>query len=141
MKPFLLPLLAGLAAGGVSWYCNWSPKLADAGSVLSFAGSIASVAATMLGFMLAALAVIISITNTELLKLLRKSGHYKDLLQTIFVGCMVFLIIALAGFFLLFGVAPGRAFFAVLMALHAAALTALLDIGRKLWLVMNNLHQ
>lgn len=140
MRPVFAPLLAVAATGLASWHYGWAPSLPDAAAVLGFAGSVASIAATMLGFMLAALAVIASISNTSLVERMKKTGHYDDLLQTIFVGCMFFLAIALCGFALLFGAPPERWLLAVLMGLHAAALVSLVDIGRKFRLVLVNLR-
>ena len=54
-------MVVGLLTAFVSWWCGWAPDLPDRGAVLSFAGSIAAVASTMLGFMLAALAVLVSV--------------------------------------------------------------------------------
>lgn len=94
----------------------------------------------MLGFMLAALAVIASISNTDLLQKMRKTGHYDDLLNTVFAGCFVFLVVALCGFAMLFGVSPSRAFLSAILALHGAAFVSLIDIGRKFRLVLVNLE-
>ncbi|WP_448252895.1 hypothetical protein [Ottowia oryzae] len=139
MKPALAPLLAGAFMAFASWYFGWSPHLPDQSAVLGFAGSVASISATMLGFMLAALAVLASISNTTLVERMKKTRHYEDLLTTIFVGCVLFLAIALCGFAVLFGLSPSRGMMAAMIALHAAALVSLLDIGRKFRLVLVNL--
>lgn len=93
----------------------------------------------MLGFMLAALAVIASISNTELLKAMQRTGHYDDLLNTVFVGCVSFLLVALCGFALLFGAPAHPYFVSAIFGAHVAALVSLLDIGRKFRLVLINL--
>ena len=89
----------------------------------------------MLGFMLAALAVLVSVA----LGTMQKTGHYDDLVRTIFMGCALFLAIALMGFALLFGVKLHPALEASLVGLHGAALVSLIDIGRKFRLVLKNL--
>lgn len=139
MTTILAPIAAGLLTVLVSWWFEWSPSLPDRSSVLGFAGSVATVASTMLGFMLAALAILVSVSGSTLVQIMRRSGHYDDLLRTIFLGCALFLCIALGGFALLFGLAPGRGFLATLLGLHAAALVSLVDIGRKFRLVLVNL--
>ena len=128
--------------GLLSWYFGWVPVLPDhdQSALLSFSGSVASIAATMLGFMLAALAVLASISNTTLVERMKKTGHYDDLLRTIFFGCILFLAIALCGFSLLFGAPPLRWLLAGLLGLHVAALVALVDIGRMFHLVLVNLR-
>ncbi len=140
MSPLFAPLLAGFAAALASWHYGWVPVLPDQAAILVFSGSVASIAATMLGFMLAALAVLTSISNTTLVERMKKTGHYDDLLRTIFFGCLVFLAIVLSGFALLFGVPPVRWLLAVLLGLHVAALVSLADIGRKFHLVLRNLR-
>lgn len=140
MSPLLVPSLAGLAVALAGWRLGWAPVLPDQTAVLGFAGSVASIAATMLGFMLAALAVLASISSTALVERMKKTGHYDDLLHTIFFGCVLFLAIALCGFALLFGAPPLPWLLAVLLGLHAAALASLADIGRKFRLVLANLR-
>ena len=69
----------------------------------------------------------------------QKTGHYDDLVRTIFMGCALFLAIALMGFALLFGVKLHPALEASLVGLHGAALVSLIDVGRKFRLVLKNL--
>ena len=70
---------------------------------------------------------------------MQKTGHYDDLVRTIFTGCALFLAIALMGFALLFGAKLHPALEASLVGLHGAALVSLIDIGRKFRLVLKNL--
>ena len=56
--------------------------------------------------MLAALAVLASINHTHLIKMMRQYGHYADLVQTMVVGSLFFLLCTLSGFFFLFGGFP-----------------------------------
>ena len=94
----------------------------------------------MLGFMLAALAVLASINHTHLVNMMRAYGHYRDLLITMMTGCLLFMACAIVGFALLFGVPADPQLLCLLVALHVAALISLIDIGRKLWLVLANLR-
>lgn len=138
MKPLIVPLVAGIIAVVGCYRLNLTPTFTDHAALLGFAGSITSVASTMLGFMLAALAVIASINNSQLLQTMKTTGHYDDLLETILSGCLLFLAIALLGFALLFGATANKHLLATLIGLHAAALISLLDVGRKFWLVLKN---
>lgn len=140
MSTMLVPLIAGAITATASCYFGFAPDLPDPAAVLGFAGSVASIAATMLGFMLAALAVLASISNTTLVNQMKQTGHYDDLLRTIFFGCVLFLLIASFGFALLFGAPRVPWLLAALLGLHAAALVSLLDIGRKFHLVLYNLR-
>ena len=140
MHPFWSPFLAGLASSAAAWWWNFVPKFSDAAAASSFGGTVASISATMLGFMLAALAVLASINHTHLVSMMRRYGHYEDLLLTMFLGCLLFLACTLAGYLLLFGVQFGTIRLSCLIGLHVAALVSLLDVGRKLWMVLKNLR-
>lgn len=140
MSSLLLPWAAGLCGAVASFVWGAYPQFADAAAAAQLAGTVASVATTMLGFMLAALAVVASIHNTHLVRMMRKSGHYADLLRTMFGGCVLFLGIAMLGLAMAFGVAPRAWLLSMLVGLHVAALCALVDVGRKFWLVLHNVQ-
>lgn len=93
----------------------------------------------MLGFMLASLAVLASINHTHLVKMMKDSGHYKDLLMTMITGCIFFLTCAVCGYLLLFGVGACGWLMSLLVGLHLAAACSVIDVGRKMWLVLANL--
>lgn len=101
---------------------------------------MASIGTTMLGFMLAALAVLASINHTHLVKMMRTTGHYRDLLQTLFIGCVLYLLCAVGGFAMLFGAGSHQLLLYALVGLHVAALVSVLDVVRKFWFVLNNLE-
>lgn len=140
MSSLLLPWAAGLCGAVASFFWGAYPQFADAAAAAQFAGTVASVATTMLGFMLAALAVVASIVNSHLVRMMRKTGHYGDLLRTMFGGCVLFLWIAMVGLVMAFGVGAHAWLLAMLVGLHVAALWALLDVGRKFWLVLHNVQ-
>lgn len=140
MLTFLVPLVAGVATTVAAHRWEAYPSFPDAATAISFGGSVASVGTTMLGFMLAALAVLASINHTHLVKMMRDSGHYQDLLRTMMFGCALFLVCAVSGYVLLFGAATCPWFLSAIIGMHVAALIALLDVGRKLWLVLSNLR-
>lgn len=94
----------------------------------------------MLGFMLAALAVLASINHTHLIKMMRQYGHYDDLLMTMMIGCLLFMACAIFGFAMVFGLPSNAKLLCLLIGLHVSALVSLIDVGRKLWLVLSNLR-
>ena len=143
MPPFVAPVIAGIAAAAGSWFWEIYPVFADAGAVAAatgLGGTVASISTTALGFMVAALAVLASISHTHLVEMMRTHGHYHNLLTTMMVGCVFFLACDIGGFLLLFGLTPGPKLMCSLVALHIAALVSLVDIGRKLWFVLSNLR-
>lgn len=141
MHPALLPLALSVASGFLIGYFGLHPSFAGVAESSQFGGSIASIAVTMLGFMLAALAVLASINHTQLVAMMRKTGHYADLLATLFVGCFFFLACSVFGYALLFGAAATSGLLSLGAALHVGALVTILDVGRKFWLVLANLSR
>lgn len=140
MLHFLTPLLVGLIAGISAWHWGAHPGFADASAISSFGGTVASISTTMLGFLLAALAVLASISHTHLLTVMREQGHYRDLLNTMLIGFLFFLVCAVCGLTLLFGYPLEKWLGCLLVGVHVAAFVSLLDVGRKLWLVLRNLR-
>lgn len=140
MLSLFIPWVAGVVGTFSAYYVGAYPHFSDSGSATQFAGTVASIATTMLGFMLAALAVIASINNTHLVSMMRRTGHYRDLLKTLFLGCVLFLWIAVTGLAMVFGLEPRPWFLSMLIGLHLAALISMLDIGRKFWLVLANIR-
>lgn len=134
------PVLTAAAVAAISTLVGMHPNPAPGADTLAMAGTVASVSSTMLGFNLAAMAVLASISHTHLVKIMHKTGHYQDLVRTLLVGCLFFLACAACGFTLLFGAAPGPALMTATVALHVGALVSLLDIGRKFYLVLKNLN-
>ena len=139
MQPLFIPLLTGVAASIACWFWGVYPSFKEEATLSAFGGSVASTSTTMLGFLLAALAVLASISHTHLLKVMREQGYYRDLLDTMLIGFLLFLLCAISGFGLLFGIQLTPKFGFVLVGLHTAAVISLFDIGRKLWLVLRNL--
>jgi membrane associated rhomboid family serine protease len=140
MRPAVVPVLFGVAAAFGAWFTELAPKFDSAADRIAFASAIASIAITMLGFMLAALAVLASISHTHLVNMMRKTGHYSDLLFTLFVGAALFLLCGISGYLILFGLLPSAKAWAALAGMHVGALFALIDLGRKLWLVLKHLR-
>lgn len=140
MLHFLVPLFVGLIAGISAWHWGAYPGFVDASAISSFGGTVASISTTMLGFLLAALAVLASISHTHLLTVMREQGHYRDLLNTMLTGFLFFLVCAVCGLTVLFGYPLEKWFGSLLVGVHVAAFTALLNVGRKLWLVLRNLR-
>ncbi|MEX8519050.1 MAG: hypothetical protein AB3X44_11120 [Leptothrix sp. (in: b-proteobacteria)] len=139
MSPAKPPLLTLVLVILLSLSFQWCPMPSSEAAV-TLGGTLASVGATMLGFMLAALAVLTSINHTHLIGMMRRTGHYQDLLITIFVGCCIFLVCTVAGYFLAFGLQPRAWFVTTVIGMHTAALVSLVDIGRKFWLILCNLR-
>lgn len=103
------------------------------------AATLAQISATMLGFLIAALSILASISGHRLLRVMQSSGHYNVLLRRFFVnaifyaGAMVtaFIVLILKQYYLnLLG--PAFTVFVI-------ATFLLVDTGYRLWLVLHNL--
>jgi hypothetical protein len=140
MRPSIPPLLAAACAGGAAWHWKLLDSKLSPDQATALASTVASVGATLLGFMLAALAVLASINHVHLVQMMRKTGHYKDLIATLFGGAVWMLVCTVLGFTLLLTPSPSQLLLCALVAAHAAALVALLDTGRKFWLVLTHLQ-
>lgn len=139
VTPAIVPVMAFAVSSALALRFGFSLNAPDAASLLAVGSTVASVGATMLGFMLASLAVLASINHTHLVIMMRKTGHYADLLATILYACIVFFLCTIVGFVLVFGYVPEAWFRAVAVALHVAAAASLIDVGRKFWLVLGHL--
>jgi hypothetical protein len=139
MTPAIVPVVAFAVCSALLLHFRLSLSAADAAAYVAVGSTVASVGATMLGFMLASLAVLASVNHTHLIGMMRKTGHYADLLATIFYACILFFLCTAVGFMLVFGHIPEPWLRVVAVALHVAAAASLLDVGRKFWLVLGHL--
>lgn len=103
------------------------------------AGIFAQIAATMLGFLIAALSILASISGHRLLRNMQKTGHYRVLLRGFFINSAAYAVAMLAAF----GALMFKLFFPwptlIALTLFTFATLLLVDIGWKLWLVLHNL--
>lgn len=141
MTPVLAPLVVGVVVGVAAWQWQIFPTFSNAEAAVAFGGTVASISSTMLGFVLAALAILASISETHLVRMMRESGHYMDLLKTMLMAMAVFLVCAVIGIALLFTVPASPPLLAAAVGVHASALVSMVDMGRKLWMVLRSLSE
>jgi hypothetical protein len=91
--------------------------------------------------MLAAMAILATISDAHLVKVMKVQGHYSDLLKTLFIGCLIYLVMTGIGVVLLFCPSSWEITKVLLVAVSISALTSLTDLGHKFWLVLSNLHK
>lgn len=139
-QPYITCAIALVAGWFAARYFDVIAPGLDVKDWPALGGTIASIGATMLGFTLAALAILASISNTHLVKMMLRTGHYIDLMHTLFLGAGMMLCCAAFGFFIMFGYVPNETAFHSLVAVHFAALITVFDIGRKYWLVLTNIR-
>lgn len=102
-------------------------------------GIFAQISATMLGFLMAALSILATVSGNRLMRNLRKTGHYRSLLSGFFLNTVAFTAAMLASFaaLLISNGAPWT--YLIAFYLFALAWLFLVNVGYKLWVVLNNL--
>lgn len=97
---------------------------------------LAQVSATMLGFLLAALAILASIAGTRLIRNMKKTGHYGVLLNRFFMNTIIFgvsMVVSVGAIMLNMRIAEG----AILsLFLFTFACLLLCDVSWRFWLVL-----
>lgn len=115
-----------------------SPSVEDRISVY---GTVAQVCGTLGGFLLAALAIVASISNTALLKAMRDSGHYDSLLKHMFTGTLLFLTATVVCILVVLGVTLPAWVQAGLFGTMASGLVVLIISGWQFWLTLVNVNR
>jgi hypothetical protein len=108
--------------------------------VRSGTGVIAQIASTLLGFVLAALAILATVLNTRLLRNMQRTGHYQVLLRRMFYCVLTFGVITVAGLIVLFIPTLQVKHAYVMMFLSVFAFQSLVDVCQKFWIVLSRLH-
>lgn len=86
----LLVLVIGVLGGlGVH---KLNPPLIQTADLRQIASTAAQIAATMMGFLLAALAILASIANMRLLKNMQRTGHFQVLLGRMIITAVYFFV-------------------------------------------------
>ncbi len=136
------PIIVFFPTMWVLWHYKLLSSVSEsAASASSIAGTYTQVGASMLGFMLAAMAILATISDTHLVKLMKVQGHYSDLLKTLFIGCVIYLTMTIMGVILLFSPSLWYLMKYILVATSISSLLSLSDLGHKFWLVLSNLHK
>lgn len=139
-SPFLTAGVLAVVVGFLLDLTNTipSPSVQDRISVY---GTVAQVCGTLGGFLLAALAIVASISNTALLKAMRESGHYDSLLKHMFTGTLLFLTATVVCILVVLGVTLPPWVQAVLFGIMASGLVVLIIAGWQFWLTLVNVNR
>lgn len=132
--------VVGILSGILSYYFKISIVIGTLDQQISVLGTLAQVSVSMMGFMLAALAILASISDKPLLKNMANMGHFKDLLLSLFTASAVYMLTFLiAGSVLVFG-EYGLHWRDLIFGSLCANIIATLQIGWKFWKVLSNLN-
>ncbi|QDH59502.1 hypothetical protein [Pandoraea pnomenusa] len=133
-------IVTAVFAVGAYWLFGCATWLSD--EILRQAASAqASVAVTMLGFMLAMLAILVSIADRRLIRNMNKTGHFTQLLLRLYAASAYFGILMIVALLCLFLQSIALKIGSALsIGLAAGAIVRLLESGRKLWRVLDLLN-
>lgn len=135
-----LPIIVFAPVWLLAKHYNFPPP-ANCEAVASIASTFTQIGASMLGFMLAAMAILATISDSHLVKVMKQQGHYDDLLKTLYMGCVIYLLMAGFGVIAMFGGTYETLFKYLFVSISVSSLVSLLDLGHKFWLVLSNLHK
>ncbi|HDU8695023.1 TPA: hypothetical protein RG731_000182 [Morganella morganii subsp. morganii] len=122
-----------------AWYFEWFYEL-DNSAIRSAASVAAQVSATLLGFLIAGLSILASVSGNRLLKKMQSSGHYHVLLKKIFIVSIWYALSLVIGCWTV--ISPANSLFISAYISLFAFLSAMLmlgDIGWRFWLVLKNI--
>lgn len=126
-----------LLLGGICAAIFWRADLSEHDGIQDFYVLVAMLAGTMLGFAMASLAILMSVSNTSLLNNLKKLGSYKKLIGGIFaaaVGMFLTMVISIALFFWVNKIGA-----TITIGTFASALACMCYAGYDLFLVLKSL--
>jgi Na+/H+-translocating membrane pyrophosphatase len=132
---FILSALVGWLSAGV-YPLDLSKldleKTAAAASAASgVASTVAQISATMLGFLIAALAVLASIAGMRLLRNMQRTGHYQNLLARLLICAAAFALLLGLSLFAMFAPLVWLPIWQWIFGTMAAAVVSFLDAMRK----------
>lgn len=138
LRPYLLALVF-LTISCVMYFTGYE-VFEQKTEFVSIVATFCQVSATMMGFMLAALAILASITDKPLLERMNQQGHYNDLLTHLFIASFIyFAVFVVTG--LLLVLPPTTSFIrSFTLVLMVTGCIATIQVGYKFWIVLKNLR-
>lgn len=117
------------------------PKIEE---IRAFVSMLASLDATLAGFLSAAAALLYAVANTRLSAALRKSGHHRRIVIDLIVGMAMFIVGMLFASFAAFPAADLQQSTVVMLLAFscgssAAAVFMLIPIGQAFWLLLTKI--
>ena len=131
-------ILASIFLAAMIWHLDIIRDLSSADAKAA-TGVVAQISVTMLGFILAALAILMSIGSSRLVRNMKKTGHYKVLTQRMFGSLAAFGVLAVFGVMLLLSPLLSTILMYPLIVLLLVSIFILYDVVRKFWVVLNHL--
>jgi uncharacterized membrane protein len=145
-------VFVGMAAG-IAFYI-W-PTLSSTSDFRAIGTTLTSVAATLLGFLIAALALLASVSQHWFIRNLQRTPHFNGVLRDLYFSCAVFLLALVCGVISLLAPVPSvqqqtehiviagtplHIVTCLLLGLISAAFVTMWPVGRKFWFILVNLR-
>lgn len=139
LRPHWISLV--IAFGGLGFAASAEVNGLPVSDMRVAAGALAQVAATMLGFIVAALSILTAVVNNRLMRNMQRTGHYRVLLREMFHCALAFgatAVCGLAGILL----PEARLGYALLVAVFFMSYSACVFVvaGRKFWMVLISIY-
>lgn len=135
-----LTLAVGIAVGLLSYHYSLNIIDGSRDQQISVLGTIAQISVSMMGFMLAALAILASISDKPLIKNMANLGLFKDLLLSLFTACSIYMLSFLISASVLVLGDYGVHWKNILLGAVCSSIVATAQIGWKFWKVLSNLN-
>lgn len=133
----VLPIL-GIFAGYYLGDFHTIPTDRIAGELITTISTVAQISATMMGFMLTALAILASISTKNLTSNMISQGHYPDLVNHLSLAALTYFLLFVCSMAILF-TGDFQSFTKNLMlGLACGSIIATIQVIYKLWFVLKN---
>ena len=130
--------LCALGGSTVSPWCTGEARTVS--DIYQEVGQFASISGVLLGFLIAALSILTTIGDRQLIVNIRKTGHFTVLLREMFFASNAFLLTLSLSLLCLFVPLPYAAHLtAAVVAIFVFSTGMLVSAGRKFYIVLSNL--
>ncbi len=138
-------MIKNLIISALLLLCAWHFKLPliDVGSNANAIGVISTlvqISAIMIGFVITAYSILISISDKPIIKNMNETGHFKYLLRRLLGSTLFFGLALIAGLFILFIQTAPQYIFMFLFATTVIAIVILVDAARLFLKLIHNLN-
>lgn len=133
-----LPLL-GIISGYFLGNFHSIPTEHIAGEIVTTISTAAQISATMMGFMLTALAILASISNSNFTSNMAIQGHYSDLVNHLSLAALTYFLLFICSMLILFTGDFQSVIKNIMFGLAFGSIIATIQVIYKLWFVLKNI--
>lgn len=135
---WIIRIATSLIVAGLLWHYR---AVFSETTLHNAASAFAGIAATLLGFMVAALSILTAIINQRLLRNMQKTGHYRILLNELYYTGASYALVMIAALFNIFLAAPYVTYgMIVTVSVMTFSTMMMISVGIKFWRLLSNLN-